>query len=121
MKEDNTYNLNKYIKLDRQLRAQKEIVKQVTDQIESKNKDLVAKESLIASLQQKLKEKECGVCLETFSKDIRAMCFFPCGHARTCQDCFKKLNPKAKDSLGRVGKKCPQCQAGIQNAALLFD
>ena len=120
--------------MDRQLRAQEEIVKQVTDQIESKNKDLEAKESLIASLQQKLKEKgnklpmsngddekECGVCLETFSKDIKAMCFFPCGHARTCQDCYKKLNPKAKDSLGRVGKKCPQCQARIQNAALLFD
>ena len=96
-----------------QLKNQEEIVKQMTDEIESKGKDLKEKESLIESLQQKLKEKgnECGICFEAFSEDTRAMCFFPCGHARTCQGCYQRLpNPKM----------CPLCRIKITNATVLF-
>ena len=129
--------MKKSRKLGKKLRDQEEIVQQMTDQIISLEDSLEAKESLIESLQQKLKEKEnnpsksngcdkcgkkeCVICLEPFSEDIKAMCFFPCGHARTCQDCHKKLDPKAKDSLGRVGKECPECRAKILFETLLFD
>ena len=85
----------------------------MTDEIESKGKDLKEKESQIESLQQKLKEKgnECGICFEAFSEDTRAMCFFPCGHARTCQGCYQRLpNPKM----------CPLCRNKITNATVLF-
>jgi len=63
----------------------KEISKEMIDEIESKWKDLKEKESLIESLQQKLKEKgnQCGICFEAFSENRRAMCFFPmwpCAH-----------------------------------------
>ena len=109
--------------MGRQLRDQEEIVKQLTDEMESKEKILKEKESLIESLQQKLKEKgnesasssntkECGICFETFTDNFRAMCFFPCGHARTCRNCFQNLPSP---------KKCPYCQIKIQKAAVLFN
>ena len=94
----------------------------MTDDIESKGKDLKEKDSQIESLQQKLKEKgnqsmsnvtdekECECCFEPFSKDRRAMCFFPCGHAHTCQSCLQKGG----------FKNCPTCRVEIQKSAVLF-
>lgn len=109
--------------MGRKLKEQEEIVQQMTEEMESKQKTLEEKESMIESLQQKLKdkgneslsneseEKECGICFEPFNSDRRAMCFFPCGHARCCQGCYGNLpNPK----------KCPECRIKIQKAAVLF-
>jgi len=110
--------------LGRKLKEQEEIVKQMTEEMDAKQKTLEEKESMIENLQQKLKdkgnesilsneseEKECGICFEPFNADRRAMCFFPCGHARCCQGCYGNLpNPK----------KCPECRIKIQKAAVLF-
>ena len=94
----------------------------MTEEMESKEKNLKEKTSLIESLQQKLKEKadesetasdekECGICFEPFSDKRRAMCFFPCGHARTCQTCYQNLPDP---------KQCPNCRLKIKKAAVLF-
>ena len=110
--------------MGRKLKEQEDIVKQLTEEMEAKQKTLQEKESMIESLQQKLKdkgnesvggneseEKECGICFEPFTADFRAMCFVPCGHARTCRGCYQSLpNPK----------KCPECRVKIQKAVVLF-
>ena len=57
-------------------------------------------------------EKECNICFEPFDSDRRrVMCFFPCGHARTCQDCFNSFK-------GR--KECPECRKEIEQATVAF-
>merc|ERR1711953_881245 len=57
-------------------------------------------------------EKECNICFEPFDSDRRrVMCFFPCGHARTCQDCFNSFK-------GR--KECPECRIEIEQAIVAF-
>ena len=112
--------------MGRKLKEQQEIVKQMTDEMESKQKTLDENKSMIESLQQKLKdkgnesvlsneseEKECNICYEPFDSDRRrAMCFFPCGHARTCQYCFHRLQGRKKI--------CPECRIEIKQATVLF-
>ena len=112
--------------MGRKLKEQQEIVKQMTDEMESKQKTLDENKSMIESLQQKLKdkgnesvlsneseEKECNICYEPFDSDRRrAMCFIPCGHARTCQYCFHRLQGRKKI--------CPECRIEIKQATVLF-
>ena len=75
--------------------------------MESKQKTLEEKES------NESEEKECNICFESFDSDRRrVMCFFPCGHARTCQSCFQALQgPK---------KSCPECRNEIKEATVVF-
>jgi len=112
--------------LGRKLREQEEIVEQMTDEIVSKQKTLDEKESLIESLQQKLKdkgnesvlskeseEKECNICYYPFdSEDHKAMVFLPCGHARFCKKCYHKLQGRKK--------LCPIDRIEIKKAELVF-
>jgi len=122
--QKNDQELKKSRTLGRKLKEQEEIVEQMTNEIESLRKNLEEKESMMLSLQKKLKEKanesvlsyerdekECNICFEPFAGDRRAMVYFPCGHARTCQECHASL-PKPKH--------CPECRCKIQKAALLF-
>ena len=97
----------------------------MTDEIDSKQKKLDEKESMIETLQKKLKdkenasalpnkveEKECNICYEPLNSDRRPMCFLHCGHTRTCQDCYHQLQGNKK--------LCPECRFEIKQAQLAF-
>ena len=98
----------------------------MTDEIDSKQKKLDEKESMIETLQKKLKdkenasalpnkveEKECNICYEPLNSDRRPMCFLHCGHTRTCQDCYHQLQGNKK--------LCPECRFEIKQACFFID
>ena len=90
--------------------------------LNEKLQDLEDKVKKLESREQNLKENNerlrkmldiaCCVCYEEFSENCKQQCFFPCGHAHTCESCYKKLP---------IPKLCPYCQHEIQNNVQLFN
>ena len=55
-------------------------------------------------------KKECAVC---FGPRIGTFTFLPCGHAKTCETCYKKI----VENSGT----CPICRKKVEQYQRIFD
>ena len=116
-------------KTNKQLAAD---VKQLKDDLSSVDQQLIDKASVIESLQEKNNElmtkidsnittaekRTCEICCEEFGDNRKAMCFFPCGHARICQECLRKMRKEDRKKKQRT--ECPYDRREIKEAIPLF-
>ena len=118
--------------MGRKLKEQEEIVKTITDEMESKQKTLEENGLKIKSLQQQLKDKgnesvlsnkieeKCYMCFEPFDDQRRRMCFINCGHTRMCKGCYHELKERCQNQKPKKRLECPECRVEIKQAQIAF-